>query len=369
MRIALLMGVGIPWSRDAATMLARLGHEVHAIDFTTDKAALGHLLRSDPFQQEDIARFKNTIAAVHWLSSRMRNTLRYVTSAPALRRVLNTIRPDVLLTLYGGGFASLAQLSGFRPYCTWVVGSDVLLVRGLQARMLSRALRDAALVFANGDFLAARARQLSPRANVETLLFGIDLDEFATGTKPRGPCRILTNRGFNPVYQNDYIVRALQLVDPDVADFELVFASAGPELDAVRNLADRILPSRTRERVRFCGGVIRAEMLRLLHESHVFVSMARSDGTATSLLEAMASGSYPVLSDIPQNREWVRPEWGNGTLVPLDSPPDLAAALQRAIAAPPRDCAVAAFNRRQVQDRADARRNMERLVTRLHQVV
>ena len=33
MRIALLLSLGVPWSREAALRLSELGHEVHAIDF------------------------------------------------------------------------------------------------------------------------------------------------------------------------------------------------------------------------------------------------------------------------------------------------------------------------------------------------
>ena len=38
----------------------------------------------------------------------------------------------------------------------------------------------------------------------------------------------------------------------------------------------------------------------------VYVSLAESDGTSIALLEALALGAVPVLSDIPANRAWVR---------------------------------------------------------------
>src|SRR4029079_13645664 len=39
--------------------------------------------------------------------------------------------------------------------------------------------------------------------------------------------------------------------------------------------------------------------------AEVYVSASRSDSTSQSLLEAMAAGALPVVSDIPGNREWV----------------------------------------------------------------
>lgn len=364
MKIAALLNLGVPWARETAGTLAAMGHEVHAIDFTTNKTALGHLLRDDPFQSEDIRRLTQAIASVQWLTSVFRQNLRYVSAAPSLRRMLRRLKPDVLLTLYSGGFATLAQLSRFRPYCTWVVGSDVLLARGLNRRLLASALTSADLVLANGDYLAQATRTMAPRAPVEALLLGTDLTQVRKGPKREQPVTILSNRGFNPVYQNDFIVRALATLKTN-RDFRFVFASNGPELGAVKRLASDILPPSVRDRVEFLGGVSRERMLQLLAECRYFVSMARSDGTATSLLEAMAADAYPVLSDIPQNREWVRPEWHNGTLVRLESPSNLTRALETLLAEKHIHSAALDYNRHQVEDRADAGKNLTVLVDRL----
>ena len=59
-----------------------------------------------------------------------------------------------------------------------------------------------------------------------------------------------------------------------------------------------------------------------------------SDGTATSLLEAMSCGLFPILSDIPQNADWVDASRQNGMVIPLDQPQKLADAFAKAIARP-----------------------------------
>jgi glycosyltransferase involved in cell wall biosynthesis len=41
------------------------------------------------------------------------------------------------------------------------------------------------------------------------------------------------------------------------------------------------------------------------------------DGTSVSLLEAMGSGAFPIVTDIPANREWIV-NGENGFLVPTD---------------------------------------------------
>ena len=58
-------------------------------------------------------------------------------------------------------------------------------------------------------------------------------------------------------------------------------------------------------------------MWRWLLESGFYISMTESDGASLSLMEAMAVGAIPVVSDIEPNREWVK-NGVNGVLVPLD---------------------------------------------------
>ncbi|MEO6462789.1 MAG: glycosyltransferase, partial [Candidatus Eisenbacteria bacterium] len=57
--------------------------------------------------------------------------------------------------------------------------------------------------------------------------------------------------------------------------------------------------------VRFAGRVPHRELPALLASAAVAVSCARSDSTSISLLEAMASGATPVVTDLPGNREWI----------------------------------------------------------------
>lgn len=53
--------------------------------------------------------------------------------------------------------------------------------------------------------------------------------------------------------------------------------------------------------------------------SRFLVSLTTSDGAPLSVLEAMAVGTIPILSDTEPNREWVV-HGQNGFLVPLNDP-------------------------------------------------
>ena len=90
------------------------------------------------------------------------------------------------------------------------------------------------------------------------------------------------------------------------------------------------------------GGISGLATAHMLHREHeIYVSTSRSDSTSQSLLEAMAAGLYPVVSDIAGNRPWIgtradaASRYGaRGILVPPGDAAALADALE-AVAADP----------------------------------
>lgn len=62
---------------------------------------------------------------------------------------------------------------------------------------------------------------------------------------------------------------------------------------------------------RFTGSLSGERLAALYRSADVYVSTARSDGTSISLLEAMASGPVPIVTDIPGNRQWVTAATGH----------------------------------------------------------
>ena len=368
MRLALLMRLGSPWSREAAARLAYCGHEVHVIDFQADDAET-YISCRDSFQTVDIREFKRSIARVHTLEPRFSSRVGYLMSARALNNILTRIKADALVTLYGGGFATMAYMSGFRPYAVYIVGSDVLL-GGRIKRAISRLVLNAAeLVFVNGRYLTLKAKTIASRANTRCLYLGTDTDVFKPGSPLGRPVKIICTRGFSRIYNNEYLIRALAEM-PDLAQsYEVIFASSGPQLEEVRSLADKVLSPEQRERVKFLGGIARDCMVSALQNSHVYVSVSRSDGASISLMEALACGLFPVLSDIPPNREWISDYAENGILVPLDQPEKLAAALVRAVCNTEARKKAARFNRNLALHEADSRKNMEFLAVELDRMI
>ena len=257
----------------------------------------------------------------------------------------------------------MAWASGFRPYAIYTVGSDVLLATGMRRMISGFVFSHAALIVSNGKYLASRTREISPGSRVEPLYIGVDTSRFAFGAKRNSSgTRLVSSRGFIPVYNNEAIIKALALMETAAERVTATFVSSGPQLSEVRQLADRVLPANVRPNVAFMGGADGQTMAKVMREADVYVSMSRSDGTSTSLLEAFACGAFPVLSDIPANREWLDATIPNMLIVPLDDDNALARALTRAVEDQPLREKAAAHNRSLVEQRADTRKTMPRLL-------
>jgi glycosyltransferase involved in cell wall biosynthesis len=367
MRIVVFMARFSPWSQNVAATLASQGHDVHVFDFrhSPDQS----LSSPDvPGILADYEKFASVCPGVHLVDAPAVGRARYLWAAPRLRKVSRKVCADVILTLYGGGLALSAWASGFRPYCIYLVGSDVLKAGRLGRRINHTTFTRAARVFANGEYLAAQAIEQAPEATVMPLLIGVDPLVFEQAAPGPGAVQFICTRGFQPVYNNEAIIRAIAKIPPEAGEFRVVFTSGGALLDSCRALADRIVPAPQRGWVHFLGGVSYERLLQELRRSHAILSLSRSDGTATSVLEGMASGLYPILSDIPQNRALIRPGESVGSLVPLDNAPALVDALGDVVRNASTRAKAAQVNRHFVANAANARTNRTVLAGELARV-
>jgi len=368
MRIAILMSLGVSWAREAALRFSELGHEVHAIDF--DAEVMGNYLRArDDLYSDAIERLRAVVGGIHTIPGNDVSQWRYLRYARRFRNVCDSIHPNVLLSLWGGGFATMSYVSGVRPYAVYVCGGDILRVSGVQKAVSRHALARAAAVFANGNHFGEKAKAFAPTAKVHTAYLGVDPEKFVPGAPKPEPVVIVCTRGFLPVYNNSYLVEAVSMLPETLPDFRVVFTSAGESLNETRSLADRILSPAIRRKVEFLNGVTDEALLEYLRSAHIYTSISRYDGTSISLLEALSCGLFPVLSDIPPNREWIDEEAANGILVPLDRPAEYARALEGAILSASWRGRAAPINRQLILDRADGRKTMAFVASTLERAI
>ncbi len=171
-----------------------------------------------------------------------------------------------------------------------------------------------------------------PAKKISTIPMGIDAAFLETG-KNRGvesknrPITILSNRNLLPIYNVSLLIRAIPIILKDEPETKFRIAGDGSERKALER---EVKSLNINSSVEFLGRVPHEEMPNLLSQADIYVSTSLYDGTSVSLLEAMASGAFPVVTDIPANREWIV-DGENGFLVPKENENFLAKKIVEAI--------------------------------------
>jgi len=143
----------------------------------------------------------------------------------------------------------------------------------------------------------------------------------------KGSFIILSNRNLLPLYNVSLLIRAIPIILKEEPKTEFIIAGDGSEKG---NLESEVEQLNVSSSVQFLGRVPHQEMAHLLGQSDIYVSTSLHDGTSVSLLEALASGAFPVVTDIPSNREWIV-DGDNGFLVPKENENVLAKKIVEAI--------------------------------------
>lgn len=355
------MALTSPWSRLIAERLTSLGLDLHLVDLQPrGNENLGYLNSGAAAATDSVSTLEAQVASVHRVLPPVAVIPRLLYSARALRRIARKSGADIVLSLYGGSLAAASYLSGVRPYIVYVVGSDVLLANWFERQMARLTLPAAATVIANGKFLAARTRDLVPKASVSVLYMGSDLERFSYSPRAAIPSFVCT-RGFLPVYDNATIIRALGRLGAVPPQFAFSFLSSGPLLAESVTLADQLIPAAWRKGVVFHGGVSDTAVRDALQSASHYLSASLSDGASSSLFEAMACGLFPIVSDIPANREWITDQ-KNGLLFSPGDDSYLAECIRRAIAGEPWMAKARDANRRLVEERANIDVSMRAMV-------
>ena len=235
---------------------------------------------------------------------------------PRLVRWLRAVDADWINAHYLTSHGTLAWLSRKRGVRAQLAasawGSDILVAPGSSALLrwvTSRVLRDAAVCTSDSAHMAQRMRELGAR-DVMTFPFGLDALPAAPAAK--APRLFFANRGLEDIYDPHRVLTLFAGVAAAWPDARLVVANSGSMSDALKARAAALGLA---DRVEFVGRLDAAAQSVFYARARWYVSVPRSDSVSVSVLEAMAHGCIPLLSDLPANRELVR-DGVNGLIVP-----------------------------------------------------
>lgn len=300
--------------------------------------------------------------------------LEYVMALWQIRRCVRKHKPDMVIAERTTSYGFLAALSGVKPVAIAQQGiTDIFPLHSFTASfkkaMQAFAFRQADLIHAWGSAMAdsMKARQVNMQ-KVLQLPKGIDLGAFtypANREFNTNRIRAVVTRSLSVDYHHHVIIKAFRLLKQRGMDVQLTIIGEGPLRDELSVLVKKL--DLTNE-VEFTGAVDNLLLPQYLHQCNFYVSMPITEGASASLLEAMACGLYPIVTDLPGNRAWIE-NGVNGSLVPVDDVAELAESFLWVCHHS--DYAVQAVkrNRAMVEANADYDRNMQVIANRYHELI
>ncbi len=302
-----------------------------------------------------------------------------------IRRLIKQIKPDILHAHYILGYGLLGALSGFHPFILSVWGSDVLAApknSRLAKLEVKFALRKADMVTAQAEFMGNFLKNefKLPQSKFMRIPWGTDLSVFHRGyegdvIKLRGDLEIsenssviLSNRNMAPEYEIGGIIDTVPHVVHKCPNAIFVFLRGnGTEKfeDEMKSRAEKL---GVMGNVRFIPKLIASkEMAVYLNMADAFMSIPRYGQFGISILEGMACGAIPILSNIAVHKELVVNN-ESALLVDPENPEEIAGKISYCIEHPELRDRFYRINKGIVEEKEDWDKNakeMEKLYERL----
>ncbi len=241
------------------------------------------------------------------------STIAYAMAAGPLQRLIDSFEPDIVNPHYAAGYGFLVSRLEPQnaPVILHVWGSDILRVpqrSALGRAKVLRGLNAADMVVADSNYLADAVAALGTSTPVQTIPWGIErmyLADHRTSYAVGRPLRIIVPRLHEPIYNNLFVVEALQEEIGDGA-LRLTFPAFGSEYEDFRQAASALVG----DRIEYYERLPRERFVELMASHDVYLSAARSDSSPVTLIEAMALGLIPVVGDIRGVDEWLTEDAG-----------------------------------------------------------
>jgi glycosyltransferase involved in cell wall biosynthesis len=231
------------------------------------------------------------------------------------------------------GYGFYSALSNYRPFILFIWGSDVLVA---PKRLLPRfhakyslAKADAVLVDSKVQGEAAVRLGCHPNKivsfpwfNPQDVLeyFKEDRDDLRERLGWKNNIIVASSRSHEPIYNVECLIEAVPKVIKKNSKCRFLILGGGSLTNFLKR---RVLELGIAKYVKFTGFVTRNDVINYINASDIYVSTSLSDGTSSSLLEAMTCKLPPVVTEIPGNKEWIT-DGQNGVLFPCRDSGSLA---------------------------------------------
>jgi L-malate glycosyltransferase len=303
--------------------------------------------------------------------------LRALRLAGTAKSIVNKINPGLVHCLKLPSEGYLGKLVGYHPFIISSWGNDFVFFAKKYwplRWMIMKAMRevDAYISDTIRDKYISSLYGFSPQKPVLVMpvIGGLKLEEFPAyrkpkdsssreriGIKPEQNLLIMTRDFKSPYANTQAIVEAMPQITKEFPDTDLVMIGDIKSLGCVQ-LKSLAVKLKIEEHVRFIGKLQYHDFVDYLTASDIFISAGTYDGCPASMLESMACGLVPVMTDDYNIQEWITDGWNGYLFNPWDAG-SIAQAVIRALKNKAGFATIRGRNWDILAERADYHKNMK----------
>ncbi len=240
----------------------------------------------------------------------------------AIQKIVRNQKPDMVIAERATSYGFLAAVCGVKKIAIAQQGISDLwpensILFPIKKSIQNIAFKKATLVHAWGKvMIPAMKRANVPDEKILILPKGINLQQFQfVDTTSIKTIKAIVTRSLLNEYRHEVILEAFAILKKQNIDFELTIVGDGKLLT---NLKQKTKHLNLENNVSFLGRILNHQLPQLLQKHNFYLSMPNTEGVSASLFEAMASGCYPIVSDIMGNQIFIKNNH-NGSLVLIDN--------------------------------------------------
>ncbi len=303
---------------------------------------------------------------------KLKRILEFFTSYLKLKKIIKIEKPDMIIAERTTSYGFLASILRIKPIAIaqqgitdlWPVDSILIPFKRI---LQNYAFKNANLIHAWGNVMLETMIKSNVDMNkVLVLPKGINLQNFQN-IKLHNDEKIyaIVTRSLTSDYRHEIILKAFSELNSKGIDFELNIIGDGNCLDTLKKWAKDLDID---NKVNFLGRISNEKLPILLQKSNFYISMPITEGVSASLFEAMASGCYPIVTNLKGNQYWIKHRQ-NGQLVDVDDYKMLTNEIIWAFENESYRKNVILENRSFIEQNADYKKNMRIIADKYHELI
>lgn len=258
------------------------------------------------------------------------------------KEILRKIQPNILHAHFVTNYGTIGALTGFSPFIVSAWGSDIFKIpkdSKFKYYLTKYVLNKADIITVTATFTKIylfRIFGISP-SKIVRIPWGINLDVFKPGYKQEiEKCReklkikntnfpiVLSNRHLNPKYNIEKIIEAIPYVIKEYPETFFIFLKGSGNGNYEKKIKTLISKMGIEKNISIIPRFISSkEMAVYLNLADIFISIPYTDQFGSSVMEGMACGTIPIVSDIEVYKQYLE-DGKNAFFVNPDDPEDIS---------------------------------------------